>query len=421
MGQYANRDRAVQARTRLAQARLLLQARKPSTARDGLVIVLKVTGACSLKCSYCYSPPEQVGEAIPLELGVKVLDDAAIARSGPLVVDLHGGEPTLGFPTVRDLVTTVRERPYGDRVRFNLQTNAATVTRAQARFMVEHGIGVGVSLDGRGARNGLRLDHSGKSSYERATQGIRVLQSEGVRIGLLCILTRCNVGHEVELLELCCDLGVATLVCNDLALAGRALHNRALSLSPTECAGASKRVLAWMVDRNPQLRAPVYERRLSEMVRKLLGLFDPMSAVCGRSPCGIGVETVSVRADGNVYPCDWLVGQSEFVMGNLRQNSLTEVLRSDDVLRDLRVRHTERVEECRDCDWNHVCSGGCVCRNILEYGKDFGLHVVSPMCGYYRAMYPYIRSLLDEGVDPRHIAYVEKGYAPYLAPSRLGA
>lgn len=378
----------------------------------GLVIVMKLTGACNIKCSYCYATPELIGGNTSTDLAINTIAHAAYSHSGPIVIDLHGGEPLLMFDRIKTIVEDTEQRPYAWRVRFNIQTNALLLNRHIARYLHTHKISIGISLDGRGDINDiLRKDHDGKGTFDRAMKAIEMLREENIPFGVISILTKVNHDKVIEMFEFYKELNLTVVMCNALSLSGRGNGKIHLLPSPNEYFESSKRILDWMIEHNSTNETPMYEWDLSLMVQRVAGILDPAETVCHNSPCGIGKETISVTPDGSVYPCDWLVGLDEYNMGNIKEQSLSDIMRNDGVLDQLRIPHTERVLECRECELNTICSGGCLARNILAYGRE-GITRVAGMCAYYMQILPYIKSLLEQGVELSHISYPKDGIQP---------
>jgi uncharacterized protein len=141
--------------------------------------ILKLTAFCNLDCSYCYmfnladDTFMRMPKFMPLEVSVKALDRIAEHMRAHEVsefhVTLHGGEPTLWpVDSFRAFLAHVeRLRADGISLSLSLQTNGMRLPPQLLRLFADHGVSLGVSLDGpRAANDSNRVTHSGAGSYD---------------------------------------------------------------------------------------------------------------------------------------------------------------------------------------------------------------------------------------------------------------
>jgi uncharacterized protein len=75
---------------------------------------------------------------------------------------------------------------------------------------------------------------------------------------------------------------------------------------------------------------------------------------CG-APYG---TTYVVRANGDVYPCIYLVGQAPYRLGNI-----AGTLDRGPLDQMLKAMHVDHRADCRACVWRYACGGGCTVMN----------------------------------------------------------
>lgn len=159
-------------------------------------IVLKVAERCNLACSYCYyfyqefdnakSPPIIRRDVV--EQLARFLKDAALATTiDHFNVVLHGGEPLLlkkkYFDEICTYLRTELEGYVG--VDFSIQTNGVLIDEDWIELFSKHRINAGISIDGLQVdHDRLRPDKQGRGSYDRAINGLRLLQ-QAVKDGRL--------------------------------------------------------------------------------------------------------------------------------------------------------------------------------------------------------------------------------------------
>jgi uncharacterized protein len=267
--------------------------------------IVKLHSRCDLSCDYCYvyTMADQRWRERPRAMSRRTIEQVAsrIAEhtTGPVDVVLHGGEPLLVGPEHLDYcVRTLRAAVPGARV--CVQTNAVRLDDRFLALFSELGVRVGVSLDGdRAANDRHRLDPRGRSSYDRAAAGLRLLSGprwRGLFSGVLCTVDLRNdpVGTYQALL----DFGPPTL---DFLLP----HGNWSAPPPGRTAGAGQPYADWLL--------AVFERWYAAPVRETgIRLFDSVIATLlgGHSSVeGIGrdaVPTVVVDTGGGIERSDLL-------------------------------------------------------------------------------------------------------------------
>ena len=79
--------------------------------------------------------------------------------------------------------------------------------------------------------------------------------------------------------------------------------------------------------------------------------------------CGAGSEYLAVTPEGDLYPCHQFVGQQEYKIGSIHDDSFD---------RDLSARfaalNVYSRKECRECWARYYCSGGCAASNVSING-----------------------------------------------------
>ncbi|WRZ94763.1 FxsB family radical SAM/SPASM domain protein [Streptomyces sp. NBC_01007] len=170
--------------------------------------VLKVHGGCNLACDHCYvyehadqswrDKPRTMATAIAAQAGRRIAEHARIHRLPGVRITLHGGEPLLlGISRLRDIIETLRGA-LDDTVRVSLgvQTNGVTLNDRFCRLFDEHGVQVGVSLDGdRLSNDRHRRYANGRSSHGQVLRALALLRRPEFHHlygGILCTVDIAN-------------------------------------------------------------------------------------------------------------------------------------------------------------------------------------------------------------------------------------
>ena len=81
-----------------------------------------------------------------------------------------------------------------------------------------------------------------------------------------------------------------------------------------------------------------------------------------KTTCGAGKSTISIDAEGNVYPCHMLHSK-ELCMGNIlidKWNTIFDGKKGHDLI-DFDV---DIIDECFKCEYKYFCGGGCKARTL---------------------------------------------------------
>ena len=137
-------------------------------------LCLHIAHDCNLACRYCFAEEGEYHGRRALmtyEVGKAALD-FLIANSGNrrnLEVDFFGGEPTLNFQVVKDLVAYGREQEkiHNKNFRFTLTTNGVLLNDDIMEFANKEMDNVVLSIDGRKEVNDyMRPFRGGQGSYD---------------------------------------------------------------------------------------------------------------------------------------------------------------------------------------------------------------------------------------------------------------
>jgi uncharacterized protein len=170
--------------------------------------VLKVASRCDLACDHCYvyehadqswrTKPKAITLATVRQAAKRISHHARIHQLSDVHIVLHGGEPLLlgrdglsrTIRTLRALIDPVT------RLDLRIHTNGVLLDEELCTLFADHGVQVGVSLDGdRAANDRHRLFANGRSSFshvQRALALLRKPQYRHVYAGILCTIDVAN-------------------------------------------------------------------------------------------------------------------------------------------------------------------------------------------------------------------------------------
>lgn len=328
-------------------------------------LCLHIAHDCNLACRYCFA---QEGEyhgrraLMSLEVGKKALD-FLVANSGKrtnLEVDFFGGEPTLNWQVVKELVRYGRslEKEHQKKFRFTLTTNGVLLNDEIMEFANREMANVVLSIDGRKGINDLmRPFRGGQGSYDVIVPKFQKFAESRNQTDYYVrgTFTHNNLDFAEDVLHLA-DLGFKQISVEPVV--ARPEDNYAITEEDVE-----------------RIKSE-YDRLAKEMLkRKKVGqafhffhfMIDLSGGPCAAkrlSGCGSGTEYLAVTPWGDLYPCHQFVGNEDFLMGNVYDGILREDIRDE-----FKACNVYAKEKCKNCFAKFYCSGGCAANSYNFHGK----------------------------------------------------
>jgi SynChlorMet cassette radical SAM/SPASM protein ScmE len=325
-------------------------------------VQISITGACNLKCRYCFYANEMAALAdLPTSEWLRFFEE--LGRLGVMDVTLSGGEPFVRrdlFDLIDGLVT--------NRMRYAILSNGTLIDdtllnrfeTGKRRPRLNY---IQISIDGSRAEI---HDRNRPGSFARALHGLKRLKERGFPVQVRTTISRHNIDDLENIAHLLLEeIGLASFSTNEAAPLGTGCTNRAeTALTPADQKKAMAvidRLLARYPGRlqaqaGPQAKLKAY--REMERARRT-GEKRADWKMGFLSGCGCVFSKIEVLHDGTIVPCCMLPG---LVLGNITRDSLGEIWLNHPTLQMLRERRNiamSEVEGCRDCEWNEICNGSC--------------------------------------------------------------
>jgi len=346
-----------------------------------IVMVDPVGTACNLRCRYCYQ--ESVREDIrimPREILEKLTMDAL--QLGKEIRFLwHGGEPLLaGKEFFRQAYQFQQKfQRSHQHVENHMQTNATLIDKDWASFLVDHGFKVGTSLDGpRSIHNSVR-----DASFTAVVQGIRNLQAAGATAGVVVTVSKFNVNHPEQIWK-------KLILPNDLAHSWEiniCVETGVSNFTPSKEDSIRFWITLfdlWWENDNANIRVNPYWT----VLRALLG-GTPGDCAFEYNKCKIFSAVDEV---GDVYTCNRFLKRKVAHLGNIKEESLKNILESEKA--EILYRKIAGLKpECKQCKWLLACGGGCAFQRWLSKGRfDAGF----PECEVRKALFSHIEKRMQD-------------------------
>ena len=314
-----------------------------------LWLVLELTYRCPLKCPWCSNPVdfERYRNELSTEEWKGVLKRGR--ELGAVQLGFTGGEPMLR----RDLEELVEE---ADRLGYytNLITSGVGLTTDRLRALKAAGLKQ-VQLSVQAPDRALNETLVGLDVFDHKIAIARAIKAEGMPMVLNIPVSRHNIIHTREFIDLAADLGVEYVEFANLQYYNWALLNRAELLPTREQIAESERLIQEARERLGK-RVTIYF--------VVPDYYDNRPKACMN---GWGAIHLTIAPDGTALPCQEARLIKSLSFPSVRDHDLGWIWRESPAFQKFRGDGWMK-EPCRSCDEKEKDFGGCRCQAFLLTG-----------------------------------------------------
>lgn len=324
-----------------------------------------ITNRCNLKCLHCFSSrKERDVQDLSLDNLESIFDQ--MEKMGVLEVRINGGEP-LTHPDIGKVLLMLEAR----RFRKVIITNGTLLSDEIARQLKKSNVIPTISLDDSDA-DGHDLFRGVNGAFKKTLGGLEILQRNNVQYGINCCLHAKNLDRYESIIKLAADYGACRIAFLDLKTVGRMKNHKEWIPSYREYEESTAGLLI----------AKAKYRRIDVSLDVFLSCHPLRESILearkGYVSCRAGKTELSIYSDGTVYPCNLVIGDHEWNMGNLKAETLFDVWFSRKWAFFRGAVKKSDLKKCRYCRNLRKCRN-FYCR-LLPYvttGNPFG---PSPKC-----------------------------------------
>jgi radical SAM protein with 4Fe4S-binding SPASM domain len=335
---------------------------------------LLVTCKCNSRCVMCNiwklakEKPEVIEDELSTQEWIGLLKE--LSNMGTESVFISGGE-TLLRQDITEIIRCAKEK----NMHVEMVTNGVLLTETKAEELVRSGLDIiNFSIDGhtpeiheefRGIRGSLELTKRGIGLIHNAKEK---LKSKTPSISISNTLSRINYQFINEMISLKSELGYDTLQFNpvigktpgakELFLADEHLRDLEIQLTSLKTEFQNAGLPVSPLSRPYAIckdKEGAKEGRYADLINKKILCFAPM-------------KETTIDPFGNVYPCSFACpfqnlsedlvhghwGADDFCMGNIRNNSFTDIWNGD--------KYNQMRRKFRDFSALPTCAW-CLCRS----------------------------------------------------------
>ena len=374
-----------------------------------LYVMLKPAGAhCNLACKYCYYLEKNNlyqnshRHLMSDEMLEQFTREYIEAQTMPQVLfTWHGGDPLMrSIDFYKKALALQKKYANGKQIDNVIQTNGTLLTDEWCEFFAQNHWLVGISIDGpQEYHDHYRVTPAGKPSWEKVMQGISLLKKHRVEWNAMAVVNAYNAEHPLEFYHFFRDNGCQYLQFTPIVERltehedGRTLASLAddreipladASVTPQQWSNFLCTIFDdWVRHDVGKTFVEIFDCTLANWMGVLPGICA-YSKECGHA----GV----MEHNGDVYSCDHFVFP-EYKLGNIREQSLIDMLYGEKQQAFSRLKHTSLPRQCKECDMEFACHGECP-KNRFEKDK-YGEPGLNYLCQGYYQYYTHVATYMD--------------------------
>lgn len=351
--------------------------------RDISLLIKPVSGACNLRCSYCFYRDivEKRGDRgqpmMSLDLLEQLVRQSIGAASSRVQLAFQGGEPMLAGLDFYKKAVEFAERYKSPEVQVekSIQTNGTMISREWARFFRDNDFLVGVSLDGTEDIHDAHRRDGENGSFQQIVRAVKLLQEENVDFNVLSVVTEKMCGRAEEVYTGLKGLGVQYIQFIPCIAPAVGEGWAGCSLTAGHYAEFLKELFdLWYTDYLEGEYVSI--RAFDDYVHILAG--DKPGACAAAGECG---RYMVIEADGRAYPCDFFAWD-KYCLGGFGTYTVEQLY--EHLEESKFIKCPPRNAKCISCLYYYACRGGCrkdyitqggiVANQYCEAYKKFFIH-----------------------------------------------
>ncbi len=312
---------------------------------------LNVTEACNLRCSYCYERVSDVWNQkrkMTWDVAKKTIDSflSVIQKNEKkkISVRFFGGEPFLNWDLVEKSMDYIESKRSKDlQINYIINTNGTLMDDSRARFLAEHQVSVSLSVDGvKEIHDRFRVYPNGSGSFDVVDQNMNHLIQHKCKFNLSVVCTEETLTRLTDFIDYISkkqeELDYSIPICFNFVQ----ITEEESRLSPEEKIDYLIKALKYADEKKVQSFGGLTHFVFEKLLRNSIGNY-----------CGGSGSEFSVAPSGDIFPCSGL----DIKLGNVE--SFEQIFQSE-TYKNLCQRKSGNILQCRDCEIECFCSGGCI-------------------------------------------------------------
>lgn len=334
----------------------------PPLAAKKLVIVLKATRLCNLRCTYCHSWAEGPNQTMSFEVMVRTIRKVlSIPDIKQFEFVWHGGEVTLLKPLFFQKLIWLQQqfKQHDHYITNSMQSNVVNISDEWLTFIKGIGMHVGISLDGiPEIHNSRRVDYRGRGTAHRVASGIEKLRKNSIPFGALIVVDYQVYKTDLrEMFDYFGEIGLNNIEFLNIVPDNRIPKGGKIAENYISYAQfisfLTQAFIVWWDEYRTTLQIPQF----SDFIRAIKSPGTQLTACYWSDNCS--QEVITIEPNGDLSPCDKYVGDAGSHYGSLMKDDVANLLANSIHNQTAVDEEHDAFNKMRDCRWFSLCHGGC--------------------------------------------------------------
>lgn len=364
--------------------------------------IFVVSLRCEHSCHYCQVSrvsTDKILYDMSEQTASRALELVFRSPSPEIKIEFQGGEPLLNFERIVQVVEESRERIKHTykQVEFVVTTNLALITREMLEYFKANNVLLSTSLDGPESLHNANRPRPGNNSYQLTVAKIhQAREALGFdRVGALMTTSRLSLSHTKGIVDEYVRQGFQSIFLRGISPYGFALKTtKLLGYSVDEFLAFYVETLDYIIELNRQ-GIVLVETYAQILLTRILTPFST-GYVDLQSPAGAGIGVAVYNYDGDVYASDESrmlaeMGDTEFKLGNVHQNSYEEIFGGDLIKRIASSSCVESIPGCAECAFQTFCGAD----PVFNYASQGDMIGHRPSSDFHKKNFFIIKHLLQ--------------------------
>ena len=311
--------------------------------------------SCNFACSYCYQDEYAPSKG---SLNNEIIDSFFTYIQKEFIgkqkyITIFGGEPLINSPKQRELISYLIKQANAYKIDVCFVTNGYTLVEYMDILKQSRIREIQITLDGTAqVHNARRFLKGGAETFDKIVEGIDACLANNLTVNLRMVIDKENIGNLSDIAQFAIEKGWTSSPYFKTQI-GRnyELHH---------CQSAQDKLFS---------RVSLYEKlyALTNEYPHILEFYKPAFSISkflsenGSLPDPLFDSCPACKTEwafdytGHIYPCTATVGKADESLGTF----YPEINETKELVEIWQGRDVISIPECKDCNVQLACGGGC--------------------------------------------------------------